>query len=371
MKYFLIAGERSGDLHGGNLIQAIRSQDPQAQIQGWGGDQMKNEGMETLVPLESLAFMGFWEVLKNVGQIWQLSRTCRKQISAFQPDALVLIDYSGFNLRIAQWAKKKGIRVFYYIAPKVWAWNTKRVKSFPQKIDHLFCIFPFEVDFFREHHFHPVEYVGNPLVDAMWDYIPPPAPPVSKPIIALLPGSRYQEVVSTLPKMLESMAHFPDYQPVVAKVSNLPNTLYDSLLGEYPHVQSLTDASYELLSSAKAALVTSGTATLETAWFQVPQVVVYQTSYVSYEIARRLIKVPFISLVNLVMGRKVVSELIQTDFSVASVVQELNEILPGGPKRDQQLHDLIALRQLIGLPGASHRVGERIVQIINNANNNL
>lgn len=369
MKYFLVAGERSGDLHGSNLIHAIRTHDPQAQVQGWGGDQMEKEGMDVLVSIKSLAFMGFWEVVKNLPTIYRLTTTCKSQINAFQPDALILIDYSGFNLRIAAWAKKQGYRVFYYIAPKVWAWNTGRVKSFPQKIDHLFCIFPFEVEFFKKHHFHSVEYVGNPLVDAMSQFVPKNSSPYSgKPIIALLPGSRYQEVISSLPRMLEAVAQFPMYQPVVAGVSNLPETLYNTLLQKYPQVQIWMDTSYDVLSVAQAAIVTSGTATLETAWFQVPQVVVYRTSTLSYQIAKWLIKVPYISLVNLVMGRGIVTELIQTDLTTQRLVDELSLILPGGQNREKQLADLRVLRDLIGQPGASYRTGERIVHIVNNVN---
>ena len=364
MKYFLIAGERSGDLHGSNLIQAIRSNDPSAQLKGWGGDLMQEAGMEVLVSLEDLAFMGFWEVVKNLRTIQRLTKACQNQISTFLPDAVILIDYSGFNLRLAKWAKKNGFKVFYYIAPKVWAWNTGRVKSFPQKIDHLFCIFPFEVDFFQKHQFHPVEYVGNPLVDAMTQFTPKQSISSSKPILALLPGSRAQEVATSLPILLESSLHFPELQPIVAKVSNLPEAMYQKLEKQYPQVQWILDDTYELLSCSTVAIVTSGTATLETAWFQVPQVVVYKTSWLSYEIARRLIKVPFISLVNLVMEEEVVKELIQSEFQISRIVQEITELLPNHPKRAAQLKKLQDLRIKLGEPGASVRVGKRIVQLI-------
>lgn len=367
MKYFLIAGERSGDLHGSNLIAAIRAQDSTAEIQGWGGDLMKKAGMETLVSLEELAFMGFWEVIRNLRSILKLKKTCQIHLAEYQPDALVLIDYSGFNLRIAQWAKKRGIRVFYYIAPKVWAWNTGRVKSFPSKIDHLFCIFPFEVEFFKKHQFFPVEYVGNPLVDAMSRFVPSQSILQSKPVMALLPGSRKQEVLAALPLMLEATRHFSDLQPIVAKVSNLPSSLYEVFEKQYPNVKWVLDDTYELLSCSSVAVVTSGTATLETAWFQVPQVVVYRTSWLSYEIARRLIKVPFISLVNLVMEEQVVTELIQSDFQTSRVVEEITKLLPGSQYRVKQAQKLSELRAKLGDPGASFRVGHRIVQLINSS----
>ncbi|MFT4031427.1 MAG: lipid-A-disaccharide synthase [Siphonobacter sp.] len=364
MKYFLIAGERSGDLHGSNLIKGIRAYDDEAKIQVWGGELMENQGAQLLHHYRDSAFMGFLEVAKNIRIIRRQMNQCKDDLLAFQPDVLILIDYAGFNLRMAEFAKKYGIRTFYYISPKVWAWNQKRALKIKRVVDRMFCIFPFEVDFFRKFDYE-VDYVGNPLLDAITQFKPSPDFREinnldKRPIVALLPGSRVQEVKRMLPVMLAVRENFPEYQFVIAKVSNLSETLYDTAGKE---VKFVTDASYDLLHIAHAALVTSGTATLETALFNVPQVVCYEASVLTYQIVKRLIRVPYISLVNLIANRQVVRELIQNDFTPSHIQEELTKIL-SGKSRQRMLADYGEIHQLIGEPGASERAGGLMVSYL-------
>ncbi|NID09440.1 lipid-A-disaccharide synthase [Fibrivirga algicola] len=365
MTYYIIAGERSGDLHGANLIRAIRQHDTEAQVRAWGGEQMEAAGATLVKHYRDLAFMGFWEVAKNLGTIRKLMRACQTDVLAHRPDVLILIDYAGFNLRMAKWAKKHGIRVFYYISPKVWAWNQRRALAIKATVDRLFVILPFEKTFFRTYDYE-VEYVGNPLLDALVNHQPAPnvvarLKQVDKPLVALLPGSRRQEIVSMLPVMLETTRQFPDYRFVVGTVSNLPNELYDQLLADYPLVERVADAAYDLLSAATAALVTSGTATLETALLNVPQVVCYRTSWLSYAIASQVIAVPYISLVNLIVDRPLVTELIQNDLTPQRVGAELTMVLPGGARRADVLAGYVDLHERMGSPGASERAGASMV----------
>lgn len=368
MTYYIIAGERSGDLHGGNLIRAIHQQDRGAQVRAWGGEQMEAAGATLVKHYRDLAFMGFWEVAKNLGTIRRLMRECQADVLAHRPDVLILIDYAGFNLRMAKWAKQHGIRVFYYISPKVWAWNQRRALSIKANVDRLFVILPFEKTFFRKYDFD-VDYVGNPLLDALANHRP--NAPVSaqlsrsdKPLIALLPGSRRQEITAMLPVMLETTRRFPAYRFVVGTVSNLPNELYDNLLADYPAVERVSDAAYDVLKAATAALVTSGTATLETALLNVPQVVCYRTSWLSYVIARQVIAVPYISLVNLIVDRLLVTELIQDALTTTRTGDELEAILPGGARRDEVLAGYVELQQRMGAPGASERTGLAMVDAL-------
>lgn len=368
MKYYLIAGERSGDLHGGNLIQAIRRHDPAATFRAWGGEQMEEAGAVLVRHYRKMAFMGFWEVVQNLGAIRRNFRDCERDLLANRPDVLILIDYAGFNLRMARFAKKHGIRVFYYISPKVWAWNQKRALKIKATVDRLFVILTFEVDFFRQYDYR-VDYVGNPLMDAIAAFQPDAtfAGRFTKPVVALLPGSRKQEVEGVLPTMLAATKAFPDYQFVVAGVSNLPEMLYQKHLAAYPGITVVNDDAYNLLSVAEAALVTSGTATLETALLDVPQVVCYRTGRISYEIARRLIAVPYISLVNLIADKPAVTELIQNDLTPERLADELRQILPGGSRRAAMLTDYAELRDRVGGPGASDRAGELMVSYLRNA----
>ena len=365
MTYYLIAGERSGDLHGANLIRAVRANDTTAQVRAWGGEQMEAARATLVRHYRDLAFMGFWEVAKNLGTIRSLLRECQADVLTHRPDVLILIDYAGFNLRMAKWAKKHGIRVFYYISPKVWAWNQRRALAIKANVDRLFVILPFEKIFFSKYDY-AVEYVGNPLLDALANHQPNPAvvsqlAQSDKPLIALLPGSRHQEITAMLSVMLETSRLFPDYQFVVGTVSNLPDSLYDALLADYPAVLRVSDAAYDVLRAATAALVTSGTATLETALLDVPEVVCYRTSWLSYAIARRVIAVPYISLVNLIMDRPLVTELIQDELTPTRAADELRAILPGNPRRDVMLAGYADLRERMGDPGASERAGTLMV----------
>ncbi|GAB3554256.1 lipid-A-disaccharide synthase [Spirosoma fluminis] len=365
MTYYLIAGERSGDLHGGNLIRAIRKQDPSASCRAYGGEQMEAAGATLVRHYREMAFMGFLEVIKNLGTIRRIMRECQADLLKNRPDVLILIDYAGFNLRMARFAKKHGIRVFYYISPKVWAWNQRRALKIKATVDRLFTILPFETEFFAKYDYK-VEYVGNPLLDALADFTPDPTFRQrlgldARPVAVLLPGSRHQEITSILPVMLAATRHFPDYQFVVGTVSNLPDALYDSLLADYPAVKRVSDAAYDVLNIAVAALVTSGTATLETALLNVPQVVCYKTTGISYAIAKQLIAVPFISLVNLIAGREVVKELIQNELTPDRVAAELTKIVPGGSSRDVMLTGYAEVQKKMGDPGASERAGRLMV----------
>ncbi|GAB3900327.1 lipid-A-disaccharide synthase [Larkinella knui] len=368
MTYYLIAGERSGDLHGGNLIKAIGRYDSQARFRAWGGEQMEEAGATLVRHYREMAFMGFLEVVQNLGTIRRNLRDCQQDVLTTRPDVLILIDYAGFNLRMARFAKKHGIRVFYYISPKVWAWNQKRALKIKAVVDQLFVIFPFEVDFYKKYEYK-VDYVGNPLMDAIAGFqIDPEFRKKNglsdKPIIALLPGSRHQEVSIMLPMMMETIPHFPDYQFVVSGVSNLPESLYTESMQGFPTTPVVVDAAYDLLSVADAALVTSGTATLETALLNVPEVVCYKMSWVTYQVASRLIAVPYISLVNLILRREAVRELKQYELTTENLVQELTKILPGGSEHERQRADYAELREKVGGPGASDRAGELMVSYL-------
>ena len=364
MTYYLIAGERSGDLHGANLIRAIRTHDPTARCRAYGGEQMETAGAQLVRHYRQMAFMGFLEVAKNLGTIRRIMRECQADLLAHRPDVLILIDYAGFNLRMARFAKKHGIRVFYYISPKVWAWNPGRARNIKASVDRLFTILPFETEFFAKYDYK-VEYVGNPLLDALSDFRP--APDFREeigldkhPIIALLPGSRRQEITAMLPVMLAATRQFPTNKFVVGTVSNLPDSLYDRIMADYSDIRRVSDSAYDLLHVATAALVTSGTATLETALFNVPQVVCYKTARWWYEIGKRILTVPFLSLVNLIAGRAVVPELIH-DCTPDRLAAELRAILPGGSNRDAQLAGYSDVRQKMGEPGASERAGRAMV----------
>lgn len=366
MTYYLIAGERSGDLHGANLIRAIHSHDSQARFRAYGGDLMEAAGATVVCHYRTMAFMGFLEVVKNLGTIRRNLRECQTDLLANRPDVLILIDYAGFNLRMARFAKRHGIPVFYYISPKVWAWNQRRALTIKATVDRLFTILPFETEFFARYNFK-VEYVGNPLFDALAEFRPDPVfreklGLSDQSIIALLPGSRHQEITAILPIMLQVTEKFPDYQFVVGTVSNLPATVYDDFLLKYPTVKRVDDAAYDLLHIATASLVTSGTATLETALLNIPQVVCYKTTVVSYAIAKRLIAVPFISLVNLIANREIVKELIQSELTPERITTELRAVLPGQTGREEQLAGYAEVLQKMGEPGASERTGKLMVK---------
>ena len=371
MKYFIIAGEQSGDLHGSNLIKEILITDTSAVIECWGGDLMESTGVKLLTHYRNTAFMGFVTVLKNLGQIRRNFYLCHQQITDFNPDVIILIDYPGFNLRIAGFAKSAGYRVFYYISPKLWAWNEKRVEKIRKFVERMYIIFPFEVGFYEKHGIKAI-YCGNPLLDETDNRIKsfPAKYKIreslgigGKPVIALLAGSRIGEVEHNLPKMLKVIDSFPDHQFVLAGVRNLPEQLYRTIIGEKP-VTLVRDRTYEVLQISEAALVTSGTATLETALFNVPQIVCYRADFFSMLIAWLVVRVKFISLVNLIMGKEVVRELVQYDLKKKSLISELKAILPGGEKRGRILDDYKELRRVLGEPGASARVAADMVRAI-------
>ena len=371
MRYFLIAGEQSGDLHGSNLIRELLIADPGAEIFCWGGDLMASAGAKLLMHYKETAFMGFVTILLNLRKILGNISACRKDISEINPDVLILIDYPGFNLRIAKFGKTEGIRIFYYISPKLWAWKESRVEKIRKYVDRMFIIFPFEVNFYEKHGIQ-VAYYGNPLVDEIekkkilhhdTELIKKNLGLDERPVITMLAGSRKHEVGHILPKMLTAVKHFPGYQFVLAGVSSLPGILYEKIIGDLP-VKVYTDKTYELLSIAEAALIKSGTSTLEAALFGVPQVVCYKGDSISFAIARRLVKVRFISLVNLIMGKEVVKELIQFLLTEENIVGELSVILKNGPARQRMIAEYDDLKQILGPEGASRRIALEMVREI-------
>ncbi|MBP1651157.1 MAG: lipid-A-disaccharide synthase [Bacteroidetes bacterium] len=363
MKYYIIAGEASGDLHGSNLIKQLKQLDTNADIRCWGGDLMAQAGGTVVKHYKDLAFMGFIEVVMNLRTVLRNMEWCKQDIAAYQPDVLVLIDYAGFNLRIAEWAKPLGYKIVFYISPQVWAWKENRVKKIKKSVDKMLCILPFEQDFYNKWAY-PVEYVGHPLVEVVKAAKDAPAEPAiaDKPIIAILPGSRRQEVRVKLPIMLTMAKHFPQYQFVVAQAPSLDDAFMQELTGAHPNVSTVKNQTYALLRQAKAALVTSGTATLETALFGVPEVVCYKGSAVSYFFAKRLIKVKYISLVNLVMDKPVVTELIQNDLTEENLLRELTLLLEDDATRQRIKEDYSQLWTKLGEKKASRRTAEVIVE---------
>ncbi len=365
MKYYLIAGEASGDLHGSNLMKEILKQDPQAEFRFWGGDLMQEQGGTLVRHYRELAFIGFVEVLANLRTVLRNLRQCKKDVEAYRPDVLVLIDFPGFNLKIAEFAKAKGMKVCFYISPKIWAWNQKRVHRIKKAVDRMLCILPFELDFYKRFDFD-ADYVGNPLMDAIDSYPYNPEFLVrhgleGKKYIALLPGSRRMELEKIFPEMLRVRKHFPGYAFVIAGAPGLDPSYYERF-GLTKEDRIVFGQTYDILKHAHAALVTSGTATLETALFRVPQVVCYKANSLSVGIARMLVKIRFISLVNLIADREVVRELIQEDCSEARISTELQKILGDSDERTQMLKDYEELAQKIGPAGASARAAAVILQ---------
>lgn len=374
MKYYIIAGEASGDLHGSNLIKELKQLDEAANIRCWGGDKMQQSGGELVKHYRELAFMGFAEVLMNLRTILRNISFCKKDVLSFKPDVLLLIDYPGFNLRIARWAKKQGIKVIYYISPQVWAWKESRVKMMKQCIDKMLVILPFEKEYYKNKWNWDVEYVGHPLAEEIERHLTDrQAGKVqgkrfsisNKWIVALLPGSRKQEILKKLPVMLEVSKSFPDYQFIVAKAPGVDEGFYNELMKPYSNVSYVGNQTYDLLMQAKAALVTSGTATLETALFAVPEVVCYKGSWLSYQIGRRLVKVKYISLVNLIMDRLVVKELIQHDLTVENLRNELDDLLNNDQRKKQLEEDYAKLKKILGAgSNASAIAAKHIVQLL-------
>jgi len=369
MKYFIVAGEQSGDLHGSNLIKELIKNDQKSEIRCWGGDLMESAGAKLLIHYRQTAFMGFVEVAKNLGAIKKFLTLCKKQINEFCPDVVILIDYPGFNFRIAEFARRSGFRVFYYISPKLWAWKEKRVERVRKFVDRMYIIFPFEVSFYKKHGIK-VEYRGNPLLDETEkklmnfpsrDEVRKSLGLGNKPVIALLAGSRKSEVKQILPRMVKAIHHFTDYQFVLAGVKNLPDELYLEIIGDN-QITVIKDKTYEVLYISQAALVKSGTVTLEAALFGIPQVVCFRSDIISIIIGWAVIKVKYISLVNLIAGYEAVKELIQFSLTEKNLIAELKAILPGGSKRIRILDDYKKVREILGPAGASERVAADMVQ---------
>jgi len=367
MKYYIIAGEASGDLHGANLMKELYKKDPQANIRFWGGDLMQATGGTLVKHYRDLAFMGFAEVVANLRTIFRNIKLCKEDILAFQPDILIFIDYPGFNMRIAKWAKGLGIKTHYYISPQIWAWKENRIKAIKRDVDQMYIILPFEKDFYEQKHEFAVEFVGHPLIDAIQNRTPTNKEKFIKengldqrPVIALLPGSRKQEIAKMLELMLSVVDDFPDYQFVIAGAPSQEYEFYQQFLNN-ERVHFVSNKTYDLLSVAHAALVTSGTATLETALFKVPEVVCYRGSWLSYQIAKRVITLKYISLVNLIMDKEVVKELIQDELNKKNIRAELLKILT--PKHREKLLKQYGLLEIkLGGAGASERVAGLIIK---------
>ncbi|MBN1339206.1 MAG: lipid-A-disaccharide synthase [Bacteroidales bacterium] len=372
MKYYIIAGEASGDLHGSNLMKGLKKSDARATFRIWGGDLMQEQGGELVKHYRDLAFMGFLEVLLNIRTIAANIRLCKKDMLEYKPDALILIDYPGFNLRMAEFAARNGIRVFYYISPQIWAWKKSRVHKIGKYVERMFVILPFEKDFYASFGYE-VDFAGHPLLDVVKDF-----PRVedsefrryhsldNRPLVALLPGSRRQEIKTMLPVMLKVCRFFPDYRFVVAGAPSVEIDEYRKL-GAGDDVKVISGSTHELLAHSFAALVTSGTATLETALFNVPEVVCYRGSYISYQIAKRVVDkkfIRFISLVNLIMGREVVKELIQSAFNPSALKTELSRILNDDDHRNRIMKDYRELVEKLGGQGASIKTAAKIVDLL-------
>lgn len=375
MKYYLIAGEASGDLHGANLMRALAEIDPQAQFRFWGGDRMEAVGGKLIKHYRDLAFMGFWEVVTNLRTILRNIDLCKGDITAYQPDALIFIDYPGFNMRIAKWAKQQGIPTHYYISPQIWAWKENRIKAIRRDVDAMYVILPFEKDFYEGKHQYPVHFVGHPLLDAIavrrevsMEVFKRENGLDECPIIALLPGSRKQEIAKMLSVMLSVVGSYHPYQFVIAGAPSLGYDFYRQFIRE-ENVHFVSGKTYDLLSHAHAALVTSGTATLETALFRVPEVVCYRGNWISYQIAKRVISLKYISLVNLIMDAPVVTELIQGDLNTRNLKVELDKLLDPA-YRDKLQRDYQALRERLGNEGASRRTAQAIYNSLQDKRHN-
>jgi lipid-A-disaccharide synthase len=369
MKYYIIAGEASGDLHGSNLMKALYKEDPGAEIRFWGGDLMQKAGGTLVKHYKELAFMGFVEVVFNLKTILNNIKFCKKDIAGFNPDVIIFIDYPGFNMRIAKWAKEKGIKTHYYISPQIWAWKENRIKAVKRDFDKLYVILPFEKDFYEKKHHFPVEFVGHPLIDAIHDRTPIDEETFrkehqmdEKPIIALLPGSRKQEISKMLSLMLSVVNDFSDYQFVIAGAPSQEYVFYSQFL-KNKNVHFVANRTYDLLSVSHAALVTSGTATLETALFKVPEVVCYKGSWASYQIAKRIITLKYISLVNLIMDREVVTELIQGECNPKNIKKEIEKLLEPS-YRSGLLGQYDELEAKLGGVGASEKTARMIVDSV-------
>lgn len=363
MKYYIIAGEASGDLHGANLLKALFKKEPDAQVRFWGGNLMQQVGGTLVKHYKDLAFMGFAEVFANLSTIFKNIDFCKKDIKSFNPDVIIFIDYPGFNMRIAKWAKKEGFDTHYYISPQIWAWKEGRIKDIKRDVNHMYTILPFEKDFYEKKHQFPVHYVGHPLLDEIEAFKKNQSVNFNfkevnsldeRPIIALLPGSRKQEISKLLTEMLGIVNDYPQFQFVIAGAPSLNVDFYKQFIKQ-ENVKLLLNDTYNLLNNAYAALVTSGTATLETALFNVPQVVVYKGNEISYQIAKRVIKLKYISLVNLIMDEQIVTELIQKECNTITIKKEFDKVI-NKSSREEMLVKYRELSEVLGGGGASERV---------------
>ncbi len=366
MKYYIIAGEASGDLHGSNLIRELNKSDTAANVRCWGGDKMAAQGATVVKHYRDLAFMGFTEVIRNLPAIIRNLAFCKRDIASFNPDVLILIDYPGFNMRIAKWAHANKMKVVYYISPQIWAWKEKRVHALKRDVDKMLVILPFEKAFYQKYNYDVV-YVGHPLAEVIstWQKDNPDIP--KENTIALLPGSRMQEIEKKLPVMLQVAPLFPTYKFVVARAPGVRDYFYEKIVAPFNNAEHVSDKTYHLLARSKAALVTSGTATLETALFGVPEIVCYKAGRLSFEIGKRLIKIKFISLVNLIMNREIVKELIQQDMNVSNIASELKELLAVNEKTKRLNEDYKQLKELLTAGGnASENAAREIRQFLKN-----
>lgn len=372
MRYYLVAGEASGDLHGSNLIKGLKIRDQQAEFRCWGGDLMQEAGATLVKHYKECAIMGFVEVLLKLNQVTRNLKECKKDIEAYAPDVLILIDYPGFNFRIAEFAKKRGIRVFYYIAPKVWAWKESRVHKLKAYTDKLFIIFPFEVEYFKKWGIDAV-YKGNPLLDSIDNYkyaqesreaffrrtgLSP-----EKPMIALLAGSRKSEINYLLPRMIRVAEKFPQHHFVLAGAPSIEQSYYDALLEDSGvKIDILSGETYSILRHAEAAIVSSGTASLEAALLKTPQVVCYGGNEITYQIAKRLVKLTYVSLANLIMNRGLFKELLQHDCTPEQITREMQQLLHNQPYREKMIADYEEVRRILGGKGASEQVAAAMLE---------
>lgn len=369
MRYYIIAGETSGDLHASNLIKALKKHDPEASFRGFGGDYSQEAGLDLAMHYREISYMGFVEVLTHLHVFRRAVAFCKADILSWKPDVIITIDFAGFNLRIAQFAKDHGIPTYYYISPKIWAWQESRGHKIKRVVDRMFTILPFEQQFYKNKFGFGVEYVGNPVADAVANFRPNPNffkdnQLLDRPIIAVLPGSRRQEIEEMLHFMISIIPpYLRDYQFVVAALPHLPQKYYEGFR-RHESIKIVYGQAYDVLANARAAIVTSGTATLETALFEVPQVVCYKTNPVTYMIAKMLVKVKHISLPNLIVNREMVRELIQDQFNPSNLMVELDRVLKDGPFREQQLAGYRQLKEIIGQPGASNRAAELMVKYL-------
>jgi lipid-A-disaccharide synthase len=362
MKYYIIAGEASGDLHASNLMRELKILDDKADFRCWGGDLMEKQGGHLVKHYRDLAFMGFAEVIMNIRTILRNISFCKQDILANKPDVLILVDYPGFNMRIAEFAKENGIKVFYYISPQIWAWKQSRVHKIKRTVDKMFVILPFEKEFYSRFDYD-VDFVGHPLLDAIANREVANPIESEKPIIAILPGSRKQEISTMLPIMLSIRNNYPDYEFIIAGAPSITNEYYKEIIGNND-VKIVYKQTYDLLQQATAALVTSGTATLETALFGVPEVVCYSGNRFSYHIAKALIKVKYISLVNLIMDKKNVEELIQQDFNSLRLKEELDKLIYNKAHKEALLNNYAELKQALGNKGASHKAASLMIKYL-------